>query len=76
MDQLDVIRLREDFPVLGREVKGHPLVYPDAGKIEAEPLLKALGTEEAVRTSFIFYSTYEEADVLAAALEKIVRSAD
>jgi cysteine desulfurase/selenocysteine lyase len=47
-----------------------------AGKLEAEPLLKALGTEEAVRASFMFYNTYEEADVLAAALEKIVRSAD
>jgi selenocysteine lyase/cysteine desulfurase len=180
MDQLDVIRIREDFPVLSREVNGHPLVYLDsaatsqkprvmierlselysheyarveveawgagldywneiglgriatyekgltdyalkrlspidgvrvlgdpaerlsiisftvegkkpkdvekaldeegiavrAGKLEAEPLLKALGTEEAVRASFMFYNTYEEADVLAAALEKIVRSAD
>jgi selenocysteine lyase/cysteine desulfurase len=76
MDQLDVIRIREDFPVLGREVNGYPLVYLDAGKLEAEPLLKALGTEEAVRAPFMFYNTYEEADVLAAALENIVRSAD
>jgi cysteine desulfurase/selenocysteine lyase len=162
MDQLDVIRIREDFPVLGREVNGHPLVYLDSAATsqkprvmierlselysheyarveeghtlskeatevfegtrakvaklinaaepreiifcrgatealnlvsrcfeqdslgegdeilvtEAEPLLKALGTEEAVRASFMFYNTYEEADVLAAALEKIVRGAD
>jgi cysteine desulfurase/selenocysteine lyase len=46
-----------------------------AGKLEAEPLLKALGTEEAVRASFMFYNTYEEADVLAAALEKIAGGA-
>jgi cysteine desulfurase/selenocysteine lyase len=46
-----------------------------AGNLEAEPLLKALGTDEAVRASFMFYNTREEATALATALEKIVREA-
>jgi cysteine desulfurase/selenocysteine lyase len=46
-----------------------------AGNLEAEPLLKALGTDEAVRASFMFYNTREEATTLATALEKIVREA-
>jgi cysteine desulfurase / selenocysteine lyase len=42
-----------------------------AGKLAAEPMLRALGVEEAVRASFMFYNTRDEADVLARALEKI-----
>jgi selenocysteine lyase/cysteine desulfurase len=123
MEHLDVKRIREDFPVLKREVNGHWLVYLDnaatsqkpqamidrlselysheyarveeghtlsreATKVfegtrakvaelinAAEPLLKALGTDEAVRASFMFYNTREEATALATALEKIVREA-
>jgi len=37
MDQLDVIRIREDFPVLGREVNGHPLVYLDSAATSQKP---------------------------------------
>ncbi len=43
-----------------------------AGKLAAEPLLRALGVEEAVRASFVFYNTFEEADALADAVRKIV----
>jgi cysteine desulfurase / selenocysteine lyase len=46
-----------------------------AGKLAAEPLLKALGADEGVRASFMFYNTREEADALADALEKFIRSA-
>jgi cysteine desulfurase/selenocysteine lyase len=42
-----------------------------AGKLAAEPLLRALGVKEAVRASFVFYNTFEEADALAAALRKL-----
>ncbi len=42
-----------------------------AGKLAAEPLLRALGVKEAVRASFVFYNTFEEADALAEALRKI-----
>jgi cysteine desulfurase / selenocysteine lyase len=44
-----------------------------AGKLAAEPMLKALGVDEAVRASFMFYNTRDEADVLARVLEKIAR---
>ena len=43
-----------------------------SGKLAAEPLLRALGVDEAVRASFVFYNTFEEADALAEALRKIV----
>ena len=46
-----------------------------AGKLAAEPLLKTLGADEAVRASFMFYNTRGEADALAAALEEISGSA-
>jgi len=41
------------------------------GKLSAEPMLKKLGVEQAVRASFMFYNTREEADVLAASLARI-----
>lgn len=46
-----------------------------AGKLAAEPMLRALGVDEAVRAPFMFYNTRDEADVLAGALEKIARRA-
>jgi cysteine desulfurase/selenocysteine lyase len=41
------------------------------GKLEAEPILKKLGVDEAVRASFMFYNTREEADALAASLARM-----
>jgi cysteine desulfurase/selenocysteine lyase len=46
-----------------------------AGTLEAQPILKALGVEEAVRASFMFYNTREEVDTLADALERIAARA-
>ncbi len=43
-----------------------------AGKLAAEPMLKALGVDQAVRASFMFYNTREEADALAESLARIV----
>ncbi len=43
-----------------------------AGGLAAEPLLRALGVEEAVRASFVFYNTCDEAARLADAVRKIV----
>ncbi len=43
-----------------------------AGNLEAAPLLRALGVEKAVRASFMFYNTHEEADKLALALTRIL----
>ncbi|WP_407933022.1 SufS family cysteine desulfurase [Herbiconiux daphne] len=33
----DVERIRADFPILGREVNGHPLVYLDSGATSQKP---------------------------------------
>jgi cysteine desulfurase/selenocysteine lyase len=42
-----------------------------AGKLAAQPMLRFLGVEEAVRASFMFYNTREEVDFLAAELAKL-----
>jgi cysteine desulfurase/selenocysteine lyase len=39
-----------------------------AGNLEAQPLLNSLGFEEAVRASFVFYNTHEEADLFVDAV--------
>lgn len=44
-----------------------------AGELDARPLLKALGVEMAVRASFMFYNTHEEADALAEAVAEMAR---
>jgi hypothetical protein len=41
------------------------------GKLEAESTLKKLDVDEAVRASFMFYNTREEADALAASPTRI-----
>jgi cysteine desulfurase/selenocysteine lyase len=43
-----------------------------AGNLEAAPLLRALGVEKAVRASFMFYNTPEEAETLARSLRRIL----
>jgi cysteine desulfurase/selenocysteine lyase len=43
-----------------------------AGNLEAAPLLRALGVEKAVRASFMFYNTKEEAETLARSLGRIL----
>ncbi|HEX8448860.1 MAG TPA: cysteine desulfurase [Allosphingosinicella sp.] len=44
-----------------------------AGNLEAAPLLRALGVEEAVRASFSFYNTKAEADALAESIDRFLR---
>jgi cysteine desulfurase/selenocysteine lyase len=36
-DTLDITALRADFPILSREVNGHPLVYLDSGATSQKP---------------------------------------
>ncbi|MHA7289307.1 SufS family cysteine desulfurase [Arthrobacter sp. MDT3-24] len=38
MDNAEVLRIRNDFPVLGRLVNGQPLVYLDSGATSQNPL--------------------------------------
>jgi cysteine desulfurase/selenocysteine lyase len=42
-----------------------------AGTLDAVPMLESLGVSEAVRASFVFFNTREEADALAEALTRI-----
>ncbi|MFD1212071.1 aminotransferase class V-fold PLP-dependent enzyme [Arthrobacter sp. GCM10027362] len=37
MDNAEVLRIRNDFPILGQEVNGHPLVYLDSGATSQNP---------------------------------------
>lgn len=50
----------------------HEGIAVRSGKLAAQPLLRALGVEEAVRASFLFYNEFAEADFLADTLRKIV----
>jgi cysteine desulfurase / selenocysteine lyase len=34
---LDVARVRADFPILGREIHGHPLAYLDSASSTQKP---------------------------------------
>ena len=38
MSTLDVAAVRNDFPILGREVNGHPLVYLDSANTSQKPV--------------------------------------
>jgi cysteine desulfurase / selenocysteine lyase len=38
MSGLDVARVRDDFPILGREINGHPLVYLDSANTSHKPV--------------------------------------
>ncbi|NKX53320.1 cysteine desulfurase [Arthrobacter mobilis] len=37
LDNAEVLRIRNDFPILGRPVNGHPLVYLDSGATSQNP---------------------------------------
>ena len=37
VDELDVASLRRDFPILSREIEGHPLVYLDSAATSQKP---------------------------------------
>ena len=65
-----------ETPHGGKEVEkelDHRGIAARAGGLDAEPLLKALGVEMAVRASFMFYNTHEKADALAEAVAEIAR---
>lgn len=51
----DVQAVREQFPILGREVKGHPLIYLDNAATTQKP--------QAVVDSLVHYYTYYNANI-------------
>lgn len=50
LTEVEVRRLREDFPILGTSVNGHPLVYLDSGATSQRPLA-VLGAERSFATT-------------------------
>jgi len=79
----DVYHIRNDFPILRRQVHGKP---HDIGTIlDREgiairtghhccmPLMQRLGLPATARASLAFYNTREEIDALVAALDKVRR---
>jgi len=47
----DLAHLREDFPILGREVNGHPLVYLDSAATTQKPVQVIDAVDHFYRTS-------------------------
>jgi len=74
-DRISVV----SFVVDGRPAKevdealDHEGIAVRTGTMEAQPLLHALGTDEAIRASFAFYNTRREVDRLAVALRRLIR---
>jgi cysteine desulfurase/selenocysteine lyase len=68
---VDGVRAKEVEQALDREG-----IAVRAGTLDAVPMLEALGVREAVRASFVFYNTREEADALADALGRIAAGRD
>src|SRR6201994_3981562 len=52
---LDVERVRKDFPILERQVNGHPLVYLDSGASSQRPIAVLRAVEE--------YETHSHANI-------------
>src|SRR5947209_2813925 len=50
-DKLDVYKVREQFPFLNREVKGHPLVYFDNAATSQKP-------ESVINALVQYYSSF------------------
>ena len=66
----DVERIRADFPILGLQVNGKPLVFLDnaASAQMPQPVMQRFGVPATARASFAFYNTLKEIDVLVAAI--------
>jgi cysteine desulfurase / selenocysteine lyase len=58
--QLDVDKIRADFPILGREVNGHPLVYLDSANTSQKPqqVLDAMWQHYAVHNGNVSRSVH------------------
>ncbi|NLV56437.1 MAG: SufS family cysteine desulfurase [Acidimicrobiales bacterium] len=70
-DPLDVATVRKDFPILGREVRGHRLVYLDSANTSQKPqaVLDAITTYYERSNANVHRGTYLIAEEATAALE-------
>src|SRR4051812_20775455 len=58
--RFDVEKVRADFPILTREVNGHPLVYLDSGNTSQKPLqvIEAMTTHLEVHNANVARSVH------------------
>jgi cysteine desulfurase / selenocysteine lyase len=77
--RLDVARVRADFPILSREVNGHPLVYLDSANTSQKPrqVLDAIATHYERHNANVSRSVHtlgtEATEAYEGAREKVAR---
>jgi cysteine desulfurase/selenocysteine lyase len=71
MTYLDVARIKEDFPILRREVHGHRLVYLDSASSSQKPIAVLDAMDQMYRTSYanVHRGVYTIAEEATAAYE-------
>ncbi len=59
--RLDVARIRQDFPILGREVNGYPLVYLDSANTSQKPqsVIEAMAVHYALHNANVARSVHQ-----------------
>jgi len=79
MDNAEVLRIRNDFPILGQHVNGHPLVYLDSGATSQNPVSVMEAEQEfyeqrnAAVHRGAHYLAVEATEVFEAAREAVAR---
>jgi len=79
MDNAEVLRIRNDFPILGQQVNGHPLVYLDSGATSQNPVSVLEAEQEfyeqrnAAVHRGAHYLAVEATEVFEAAREAVAR---
>src|SRR5262245_55970879 len=58
--RLDVQRVRQDFPILGRSVNGYPLIYLDSANTTQKPqqVIEAMATHYALHNGNVARSVH------------------
>src|SRR2546430_656095 len=69
--QLDLARIRADFPILGREINGYPLVYLDSANTSQKPrqVIEAMGEHYAYHNANVARSVHTLGTEATAAYE-------
>jgi len=71
VDSFDVEAIRADFPILGRQVNGHPLVYLDSGNTSQKPhaVIEAMALHYAAHNANVSRSVHTLGTEATAAYE-------
>lgn len=73
LSDADVLRIREDFPILREQVNGHPLIYLDSGATSQRPL--AVLDAERTFASTLNAAVHRGAHTLAAEATEVFEDA-